>query len=85
MLSAVVLLASGIVDEGPSGSPVLPQYCPLTLWGGGRGTWWGGGCGGVFGTLLGFEESHSSLVVIRDAPFAGGLVGSDGVGGRVCW
>ena len=54
----MVLLASGIVDEClPVGAWLRQYYSPV--WGG-CGTAWLG-CRGGFGTLLGFEESHSSL------------------------
>jgi hypothetical protein len=82
----MVLLASGIVDECSSLGCLPPQYCswPLVVGvepGGGRG--WDR----VFGTLLGFEESHSSHRRETVGPL--GLVparlrGWPGVGGRVC-
>jgi hypothetical protein len=55
----MVLLASGIVDEDPSGAGRVRQYCPRRQLVGVEPRA-GSGIGWVFGTLLGFEESHSS-------------------------
>ncbi|GAB2877946.1 hypothetical protein GCM10027026_31100 [Myroides odoratimimus subsp. xuanwuensis] len=82
VVGAMVLLTSGIVDEGLSSCGDLPpQYYLSGSFGGPVGVERGGGCssgGGLFGTLLGPEGSHGTSVMVCGWFFSGPYIFSFG-------